>query len=106
MSRVEMSNLPSQWLGAVEGIVAETVLWFRNRGHTRNIAIEQTALALALTPRKTRSILDGEPFAVRREEYDRTFEAYMRHLDFRAEDHLNRIDAIRAKRRQMELMFQ
>lgn len=97
------TNSEPQWSRAVEGIVAETVTWFRNRGHARNIAIEQAALALELTPRKTRSILDGDPFAMRREEYDRTFEAFMRHLDFQTEDHLRRAEASKAKRRQMEM---
>ena len=103
MSRGELSNLPPQWSRAIEGIVAEVVVWFRNRGHTRNVAIDQAALALHLTPRKTRSILDREPFAMRREEYDRIFEAFMRHLDFQTEDHLAKTAAAKAKRRQIEL---
>lgn len=91
------------WYRAVEEFVADTVLYFRNRGHRNEIAIEQAALALGLTKPKTWSLLYQRPVVVTREEHDRVFLAVMRQLDERAEDFAKRRDAAIAKRRQMEL---
>lgn len=100
------SNSPAEWIKTLEEMVGDTVVWYRNRGHPRSIAIGQTALALGISPRKTRSIFDREPVGLTREEFERTFEAYLNHLDVRAQDHLFRISALKAKRKQMELLFE
>lgn len=103
MTRNNFSNSNPEWLRAIEGMVSETVLFFRNRGHNRDVAIEQAALALGMTRRKARSIFYQEPVGVAREERDRVFQAFMCHLDDQADDYTRRAEAVRAKRRQMEI---
>lgn len=103
MSWNKNSNSNPDLLGSLEAMVLETVLYFRNRGHRRDIAIEQGALALGLSPRKVKSIFYQEPVATSREEYDHIFLAFMRHLDAEAADYTRRAEAVKAKRRQMAL---
>ena len=93
-------------LRAVESMVAEAITFFRNRGHRRTIAIEEAALALGITPRRTRSIFDGESVAMRPAEMDMVFRRFLRHLDAQAEDYAQRSAAVKAKRRQMEMRLE
>ena len=103
MTRSEFSNSDAKWLRSVEEMVVDTVLWFRNRGFRNQIAIEQTALALGLSPRKTRSLLYQEPTATLRDEYISVREAFRRHLLARVDDLARLSEAARMRHRQMEL---
>jgi hypothetical protein len=87
---------------ATEEMVFETVTYFRNRGHKRDIAIEQTALALGLSPRKTWSLFYSQPVAVLGEEYNRIRRAFANHLDEQADDLVRRSEAARLRRQQIE----
>jgi ABC-type transporter lipoprotein component MlaA len=99
----QVSNSPPEWFREIEEMVCETILFFRNRGHNQDIAIEQTALALGLTRRKTRSIFYQEPFAAARDEYAAIRRAFIAHLEHQAEDLAHRSEAARMRRRQMQL---
>lgn len=99
----KVSNADQDWLRAIEAMVSDTVTYFRNRGHKRDIAIEQASLALGISQRKTKSIFYQEPVAASQEDRDRVFQAFMSHLDQQAEDYARRAEAVKAKRRQMEL---
>lgn len=90
-------------LRTVEEIVDDTIRFFRNRGHKRDVAIEQTALALGLTPRKTRSVFYGETFALLDCEIRHIRRAFARHLDERADDLARRSQEARMRRRQMDM---
>ena len=85
------------------GLVDEVVTMFRNRGYRSAIAIEQTALALGLSERRVRSIFYGEAFTLAAGEYAAIRRQYMNHLDVEADHLASRFEAIKAKRRQMEL---
>jgi hypothetical protein len=87
----------------LESMILEAVTYFRNRGHKNEHAIEQTALALEVTPRRVKSFLYSEAFATSEDEFDRIRGAFLRHLDAQADDLAARSEAARAKRRQMEL---
>lgn len=91
------------WLRAIEEMVVDTVLFFRNRGHRRDIAIEQAALALGLSNRRTWSLFYQQPVATARAEYETIRQAFARHLEYQAEDYVRRSDAVKAKLRQMEM---
>lgn len=84
-------------------MVLETVTHFRNRGHCAEHAIEQTALALDLTPRRVKSLVYGEAFSAQPDERHRVHALFLRQLDAEALDLARRSDAARARRRQMEL---
>lgn len=104
MTWTKSANLPPHWLETLEHAVCDCVNWFRNRGHTRSIAIEQAAEALELTPRKTRSIINREPIGMSREQYDAVFERFMAHLDHQTAEHLKAAETAKARRKQWELM--
>ena len=103
MSCNEFSKSDPEWFRAIESMVCDTVLFFRNRGHKRDIAIEQAALALGLSNRKARSIFYQEPVGTLREEYEAIRERFARHLEYQAEDYARRSEGVRAKLRQMDL---
>lgn len=102
MARSDFSNSGTEWLRPIEGMVAETVVWFRNRGHRNQIAIELTALALGLTTRKTRSLLYQEPVATVREEYLSIRRRFREHLALQCADLARRSEAARHRYLQME----
>ncbi len=83
----------------VEEIVCETVTYFRNRGHRSEVAIEQAALALGLTPRKARSVFYGEAFTFLSCEIRRIRDAFVNHMEQQADEHARKAEAIREKLR-------
>lgn len=87
----------------IQEIVSDAVMFFRNRGHNRTTAIEQAALALGMTQRKTRSIFYGEAFTLLDCEIRRVRAAFLTHLDQQADDLARRSEEARARRRQFEL---
>jgi len=101
MARNNFSNYDR--FRTVEEIVADTVTFFRNRGHKRDIAIEQTALSLGITPRKAKSIFYGEIFTLLDGEITSIRAAFARHLEWQAEDYARRSEAVKLKLRQMDL---
>lgn len=103
MTRNNFSNSNPEWFRAIEGIVLETVLYFRNRGHKRDVAIEQASLALGLSGRKTRSIFYQEPIGLGRDEYDTIRKAFARHLAHQEDDLMKRSEAARLRRAQIEM---
>lgn len=98
-----LCNANPEWLRAVEEMVVETVLYFRNRGHNRDTAIEQGSLALGLSNRRVWSFFYQQPVAIAREEYEQIRSAFAAHLDHQAEDLARRSEAARLRRRQLTL---
>lgn len=92
------------WVRSIESMVSETVLFFRNRGHRRDAAIEQAALALGLSNRRTWSFFYSQPVAAARDEYGAIRERFARHLEYQADDYARRSEGVRAKLRQMDLL--
>jgi hypothetical protein len=90
-------------LRATEEMVTETVMFFRNRGHGRGVAIDQASLALGLTRRRTWTFYYQQPAAAIRDEYLQIRARFIEHLDEQAEDLTRRSEAARLRRRQMEL---
>jgi len=101
MIRSNFSN--SDRYRTIEEIVADVVTFFRNRGHNRDVALEQTALALGITPRKAKSIFYGEAWTLLDCEITRVRDRFIRHLEWQADDYTRRSDAVKAKLRQMEI---
>ena len=99
MSRNKVCN---DHVRATEKMVFEAVTFFRDRGHKRDIAIQQAASALGLSPRKAWSLFYGQPVAVLTDEYRRVRGAFVAHLDVQAEDLARRSEAARVRRRQFE----
>lgn len=87
----------------VMSLLDDAVSSYRNRGHSRQHAVEQAALALGITPRRAKSLLYGEAFTVAVEEYRAIKARFLDHLDAEAEHLAARSAAARARRRQMEL---
>ena len=77
MRRNNLCDSNPEWLRAAEEMVVDTVLFFRNRGHRRDTAIEQGALALGLTSRKAWSLFYQQPVAIAREEYQQIRRAFI-----------------------------
>jgi len=98
-----LCNADPDWLRSIEEMVCETVIFFRNRGHRRDAAIEQAALALGLTNRRTWSFFYQQPVATVREEFESIRQAFARHLEYQAADYIRRSEIVRAKLRQIEL---
>lgn len=90
-------------LRTVEEIVDDTVTFFRNRGHKRDVALEQTALALGLTPRRTRRIFYGEAVALLGVECRQIRQAFVCHLEKRADEYALKSETVRARLRQMQM---
>ena len=84
-------------------LVDEAVTAFRNRGYTRERAVEQAALALGISHRRARGLIYGEVFAMAVDEYRAIKARFLRHLDEEAESLAGRLEAVKAKQRQMEL---
>lgn len=103
MARTHCSANRRDGVRSLESIVSDAVLYFRNRGHRNDHAIEQVALALEMSPRRCRSLLYGEVFVTTAAELARVHAAFLRHLDAQADDLAARSEAARARRRQMEL---
>lgn len=91
------------WYRRVAELVLDTVTFFKVRGHPQTIAIEQAALALGLNPRRVTRYCYDEHVAATACEYAAVRRARLRHMDFEAEDLSRRLDASRARRREMEL---
>jgi len=91
---------------SIESMVHDAVLFFRNRGHNRDAAIGQTALALGMTERRVWSFYYEQPVAAAREEYMAVRLAFIKHLAFQSEDLAQRSEAARMRRRQMEMEFE
>ena len=87
----------------LEHLVRDAVRHFRGCGCKSEHAIEQAALALDMTCRRARALYYGEAFTASTEEAKRVRDAYIRHLDQQTADLVKRVEAVRAKRRQMEL---
>ena len=103
VTRNNLCDSNPQWIRAIEEMIFETVIFFRQRGHKRDIAIEQASLALGLTQRRTWSIFYEQPFAITRDEYAAIRERFARHLEFQADAYARQSEIVRAKLRQMEL---
>lgn len=94
-----LPNAQPDPLRAVQEWALEIFLYYRNRGHARAVAMQQTSLALRLTPRKTRSVLEQEPaVAIRREEYEQARSAFLQHLVERERELISRSEAARKRR--------
>ncbi len=85
------------------GLVDEMVTMIRNRGHTRQDAMRQAALALGISERRVKALSFGEAFAMAQDELQKIKLAYLDHLDTEADDLARRREAIREKRRQLIL---
>lgn len=83
--------------------IDQTVTAIRNRGHTREHAMEQASLALGVGRRRVRALLYGEAFSIAPDELDRLRDGFLAHLDDEAEHLAQRAAEARARRRQMEL---
>lgn len=86
----------------VAGFVDETVTAYRNRGHGRTLAIDLAAAALGMTARRVKAIVYGEPISGSDNEFRAIHQAYLRHLGDEAAVMAARIEALRAKRRELE----
>lgn len=91
------------WLRQVEEIVCDVVLYFSNRGHSRDVSIEQTGLALGLSARKTKRIFYQEPTAVFAEDHQSVKRLFAEHLYQRERDLARRSREARLRRKQIEL---
>lgn len=87
----------------IASMIDDAVAAFRNRGLTREYALEQASLALGIKPRRAKMYLYREPVAFIAAEYQQIKTAYLRHLDDEAEDLARRREAIKARRAQLEL---
>jgi hypothetical protein len=96
-------NSKSDLLREAMSLLDDAVSAFRNRGYARQHAVEQAALALGVSPRRARALLYGEAFAMPSEEFRAIQQRYLDHLDAEAENLNARFEAVKAKRRQMEL---
>lgn len=94
-------NMQPDFLRKCQEFGLRAYLYYRER-HNRGIARELTAKALALTPRKTRAILELEPAAIRREEYRRARTAYIDHLIQKERDLIRRTEATRRERFELQ----
>lgn len=103
MTRNNMCN--DSQLRSMSSMVVEVVTFFRNRGHGRDVAISQAALALGLTDRRTWSFYYEQPVAATREQYHALRRSFLFHLDHQADDLACRSAAVRLRRQQLELEF-
>lgn len=103
MSWSNFSVSPDPLNGAMD-IARHTVRGKRQKGSKIGAAIEQAALALGTTPRRTRALLYGEVFAVARAEYYRLLDRFLAHLDAEAVELEKEAEAVREHRRQLSLL--
>lgn len=87
----------------VENWVCDVVLAHRNKGLRSDHAIEQAALALGISKRKTRSFFYGEASGVAPSEFQQLRDRWVRHMEQQAEDYARKSDAIRAQLRQADM---
>lgn len=85
------------------GLVDDVVQDYQSRGYRRLHAMEQAALALCITPRRVKGLIFGEVFRLAPGEYQFIRRRYLDHLDERADSLNARFEAVKAKRRQMEM---
>ena len=100
MSWTELSKM--EWLRLIETIVLDAFTAFRGRGHRRDHAIEMTAAALSLTPRRTRTFLNEEPASVTALECEQIRRLYLAHLDGEMADLTRRSELARARKAEVE----
>lgn len=100
MSWTDSSKM--DWLRHVEIMVGDAFTAFRNRGHRRGHAIEMTADALGLTPRRARTFLNEEPASVTAFEREQISRRYLAHLDDQMADLARRSELARARKEQVE----
>lgn len=103
MSRSNPYAPTPDWLRAIEEMVFETVTFFRTRGHNRDIAMEQTSLALGISRRRVWAIFYQEPFAATREQYGELRQSFARHLATQETELAKRSEAARLRRMQIEM---
>ena len=88
---------------ATKELIDRTVSNFRNRGLTRAIALDEASAALGITPRKAKSLLYDETFAVSETEYRSISERFRAHLRDEAAILSARAAAALAEIRQLEI---
>lgn len=89
----------------VEHWVCDVVLAHRNKGLRSEHAIEQAALALGISKRKTRAFFYGEASGVAPSEVQQLRERWVRHMEQQAEEYARKSDAIRARLLQGDMGF-
>ena len=81
----------------------EIVSDYRNQGHTRERAIDFAAAFVGLTARRVKAVLYGEPCAFLDVEESALKRRYLAHLDSQAAHHQAKYQALRERRRQLEI---
>ena len=84
-------------------LLDDAVNWLRNRGLRRYDAVEQAALKLGLSPRKARSILNGEAYSIGTEEYERIKALFREHVADQIAHHEREAEKLRTRIAQMRL---
>ncbi len=84
-------------------LLDEAATAFRNRGHTREHAVTQAALALGVKPNRAKGVLYGRIFSIAADEYRAARARFVEHLDDETAHLAERLAATQARRRQMEL---
>jgi len=80
----------------------DTVSRIRNRGHTRQIALNYAASALGVTARRIRALVYGEAYTIEPAEHLKLKAEYRRFLDEEARDLERRAAEARARIRELE----
>lgn len=93
----------SKLIREVAALIDDTVSAFRNRGYTREVAIQQAALALGMPPRRAKALIYGEAFSMAADEYAAIKARFVDHLDDEAASLAARFEAVKARRKQLEL---
>lgn len=103
MARHNFCNRERDWIRPIEEMVVDTVRFFRNLGHSRDVSIEQAALALGMTQSRAWCFFYQKHAAPTADEYHRVRARFVTHLEFQADEFARRSEALRVRLRQMDL---
>jgi hypothetical protein len=81
----EISTESATMTRQAEAWVDEVYTDYRNRGWERPVALEQTALDLGITPRRVRSLLQGDATRIAAELWQDMRRRFLQHLENEAE---------------------
>jgi len=80
-------NFSENYVRKATEVVVDTVVDYANRGYSRQIAIEQAALSLGMTPRRVKALwYEPDTVSVRRAEFERLKQMYTAHLEAKADE--------------------
>lgn len=83
-------------------LIDDAVTMVRNRGYTREKAIDQASVSLGMSKRRVKSFLYGEAICIAIDEYQKLKDRFLDHLDNEADHLAQRSAAVRLRRKQME----